>query len=131
MKQVSGIKLLEEKEGNGPEAKKGDKVVYNIKIFLNQGDEVPLNQQQAERMPEHLSYLIRTEGDYNFVNHHSILGKRESMAAVEYSLFGMREGGYKKIKASPHLAYGKKGMPGLIPEDAVLTIELWLREVNS
>ena len=131
MKQVSGIKLLEEKEGNGPEAKKGDKVVYNIKIFLNQGDEVPLNQQQAERMQEHLSYLIRTEGDYNFVNHHTILGKRESMADVEYSLFGMREGGYKKIKASPHLAYGKKGLPGLIPEDAVLTIELWLREVNS
>ena len=131
MKQVSGIKLLEEKEGNGPEAKKGDKVVYNIKIFLNQGDEVPLNQQQAERMTEHLSYLIRTEGDYNFVNHHTILGKRESMAAFEYSLFGMREGGYKKIKASPHLAYGKKGLPGLIPEDAVLTIELWLREVNS
>ncbi len=53
------------------------------------------------------------------------------MAAVEYSLFGMREGGYKKIKASPHLAYGKKGLPGLISEDAVLTIELWLREVNS
>ncbi len=66
MKQVSGIKLLEEKEGNGPEAKKGDKVVYNIKIFLNQGDEVPLNQQQAERMPEHLSYLIRTEGGLQF-----------------------------------------------------------------
>ncbi len=131
IKPVSGIKLIEEKEGNGPEAKKGDKVVYNIKIFLNRGDEVPLNQQQAERMPEHLSYMIRTERDYNFINHHTILGKRESMAAVEYSLFGMREGGYKKIKASPHLAYGKKGMPGLIPEDAVLTIELWLREVNS
>ena len=130
MKQVSGIKLLEEKEGNGSEAKKGDKIVYNIKIFLNQGDEVPLNQQQAERMPEHLSYLIRTEGDYNFVNHHTILGKRESMAAVEYSLLGMREDGYKKIKASPHLAYCKKGIPGLIPEDAVLTVEIWLREVS-
>ena len=37
MKQVSGIKLLEEKEGNGPEAKKEDKVVNSLKVFLNQG----------------------------------------------------------------------------------------------
>lgn len=36
MEQVSGIKLLEEKEGNGTEAKKGDKVVNNLKINLNQ-----------------------------------------------------------------------------------------------
>ena len=125
----SGIKLLEETEGQGVAAKKGDQVVYNMKLFLNKGDEVPLNERQAKNMPDHLSHMIRTEGDYKFINHHTTLGKRESMAAVEYSLVGMKEGGYKKIKASPHLAYGDKGIPGLIPQNAVLTIELWLREI--
>jgi len=37
MKSVSGLKLLEEIIGTGPEAKKGDKVVNNLKINLNQG----------------------------------------------------------------------------------------------
>ena len=130
MKIKSGIKVLEESEGEGKAAEKGNKVVYNMKLFLNKGEEVPLNQRQVENMPDHLSHMVRTEGDYKFINHHTILGKRESMAAVEYSLIGMKQGGYRKIKASPHLAYGKKGIPGLIPENAVLTIELWLREIN-
>jgi len=131
MKSVSGLKLLKEILGTGPEAKKGDKIVYNTKIFLNQGDEVPLNQQQSERMPEHMNHILRKVDEYTFIDHHVILGKRETMAAVEYSLYEMKEGGYKKIKASPHLAYREKGVPGLIPENAVLTIELWLREINK
>ena len=131
MKSISGLKLLEETPGSGEEAKKGDKVVYNTKIFLNQGDEVPFNQQQADRIPEHMNHILRKVDEYTFIDHHVILGKRETMAAVEYSLYGMKEGGYKKIKASPHLAYREKGVPGLIPENAVLTIELWLRNVNK
>jgi hypothetical protein len=40
MRRISGLKLLDEREGAGTLAKKGDRVVYNTKIFLNQGDEV-------------------------------------------------------------------------------------------
>jgi FKBP-type peptidyl-prolyl cis-trans isomerase len=39
----------------------------------------------------------------------------------------MKAGGYRKV--SPHLAYREKGMAGLIPENAVLVIEIWLREI--
>ncbi|MGI9553923.1 MAG: FKBP-type peptidyl-prolyl cis-trans isomerase [Thermodesulfobacteriota bacterium] len=129
MKLKSGIKILEESEGQGTKAEKGDKVVYNMRLYLNKGEEVDLNRNLAENMPDHLSYMVRTVGDQKFINHHTTLGKRESIAAVEYSLIGMRIGGYRKIKASPHMAYGEKGRPGLIPENAVLTIELWLREI--
>ena len=127
---VSGIKLIEVVPGEGKEAKKWDNVIYNIKMFLNKGDEVPLNQQQAERLPDHMRHIIRKEGEYIFIDHKTRLGERAPIAAVEYSLYGMKEGGYKKIIASPHLAYREKGIPGLIPENAVLTIELWLREIN-
>ncbi len=131
MKKVSGIKILEEIEGQGPEAVKGDKVTYNIKIFLNKGDEVPLNHQLVERLPEHMIHIIRKEGDYNFIDHQARLGERGPIAAIEYSLFSMKAGGYKKIKASPHLAYSDKGIPGLIPENSALLIEIWLREINK
>ncbi len=39
------------------------------------------------------------------------------------------EGGYRKLRASPHLAYGTKGIPDLIPANAVLVLEIWLRSV--
>jgi len=41
MKRMSGLKLLEEREGAGMPARKGDRIVYNFRIFLNQGGEVP------------------------------------------------------------------------------------------
>jgi hypothetical protein len=42
MKRLSGLKLLEEQEGTGAPAKKGDRVVYNSRIFLNKGGEVQI-----------------------------------------------------------------------------------------
>jgi FKBP-type peptidyl-prolyl cis-trans isomerase len=41
----------------------------------------------------------------------------------------MKAGGYRKVRVSPHLAYREKGIAGLIPENAVLVIEIWLREI--
>jgi FKBP-type peptidyl-prolyl cis-trans isomerase len=128
MNITPGIKLLEEWKGEGKSARKGDRVVYNFKIFLNQGDEVPLNEIQSKNLPAH---LIRVEGNSRFINHTTTLGKRQVIAAVEYSLIGMKEGGYRKVRASPHLAYRDKGIPDLIPANAVLVFELWLRTVND
>ena len=52
MKRIRGLKLLEEREGAGTPAKKGDRVVYNARIFLKQGDEVPVNHIQAKQLPK-------------------------------------------------------------------------------
>lgn len=75
--------------------------------------------------------MIRTEGSQKLINHTILLGKRQAIPGVEHSLVGMKEGGYRKVSASPHLAYREKGIPGLIPENAVLIIELWLREITT
>jgi len=123
-----GIKLLAEREGTGEAVKKGDRVVYNLKMFLNQGDEVPLNERQAKHLPEE---MLRTVGTCRLVDHRITVGSREAIAGVEYSLMGMRKDGYRKVRVSPHLAFGKKGLPGLVPADAVLMIELWLRRILS
>ena len=42
MKQLSGITLLDERKGKGMPLTKATGR-YNTRIFLNQGDEVPLN----------------------------------------------------------------------------------------
>lgn len=49
-----GIKLLDDIAGQGEPAATGDRIVFNMKIFLNRGDEVPLNERQAERVVGHM-----------------------------------------------------------------------------
>ena len=127
MSMQRGTKLLEEHAGEGQVAKKGDRVVYNVRIHLNRGDEVAMNEQQAQSVP---AEMLRDVDGRTLVDHTTTLGRRQSIAAVDYALIGMNEGGYRKVRASPHLAYGTKGVPGLIPANAVLLLEIWLRSVE-
>jgi len=126
MKRISGLKLLDEREGDGPSAQKGDRVMFHMRLFLNKGDEIPLNETQAKHLP---TEMIRVVDGMTFIDRTIVLGRREAIAGVEHALMGMKAGGYRKVRVSPHLAYRDKGIPDLIPPDAVLIVELWLREV--
>jgi FKBP-type peptidyl-prolyl cis-trans isomerase len=75
--------------------------------------------------------MLRTEDGYRFVDHRTILGKRQAIPGIEHALAGMKAGGYRKVRVSPHLGYRDRGLPGLIPANAVLIVELWLRELIS
>lgn len=127
MKLPSGLEILENQEGSGPIAESGHTIIYNVRIFLNHGDEVLIYETQAKLgMPDE---RIRRENDQIFIDHISTLGKRQAIAGIEKALLGMRVGGFRKVRVSPHLAYGSRGIPGLIPPDAVLNISVWLREI--
>ncbi len=128
MKDISGLTFLEEIEGVGEAASKGDRAVYNLRAFLNKGEEVSFNEviERENWPPEMLSEM---DGQI-LINHTSVLGKRQAIAAIEYSLFGMKVGGYRKVKASPHLAYREQGIPGKIPANAILILEIWLRQLS-
>ena len=128
MKLPSGLKIIEDQEGSGAEAQAGDTIVYNARIFLNKGDEVPINDAPPERgIPE--DRLRRVDGEI-LIDHISTLGKRQAIAGVEKALMGMRVGGFRKVRVSPHLAYRDVGIPGLIPPDAVLNVSIWLHEIR-
>jgi FKBP-type peptidyl-prolyl cis-trans isomerase len=126
MKRISGLKLLDEREGEGPSAQKGDRVMFHMRLYLNKGDEVPLNETQASHLPKD---MIRIVDGVTFVDRTIALGRREAIAGIEHALMGMKVGGYRKVRVSPHIAYRDKGITDLIPPDAVLIVELWLREV--
>ena len=104
---VSGLKVIEETEGTGAAAQKGDTVTFDCAAFLNKGSVV--HERRTERL---------------------VLGSRRAIAGVEYALAGMREGGYRKVRISPHLAYGDAGVDGKVPPKAVLVYELWLQTVQ-
>jgi FKBP-type peptidyl-prolyl cis-trans isomerase (trigger factor) len=126
MTRLSGLKLPEEREGVGTPANKGDRVLFNMRLFLNKGDEVPLNQTQAKHLPKE---MIRVVDGITLIDRTVVLGRREVIAGVEHALMGMKVGGYRKVRIGPHLAYRNKGIPDLIPPDTVLICEIWLRQV--
>lgn len=126
MKRLRGIKFLDEREGEGRIAQKGDRLLYNSRIFLNKGDEVPINAKQAEHLPKE---MVRVDEGVTLIDHTVVLGQREVIAGIEQALIGMKAGGYRKVRISPHLAYRKEGIPDLIPPNAVLVVEIWLREI--
>ena len=97
----SGIKLIEETDGQGPSAEQGDNVEFESQAFLSRGD----------RAQDRFATSTR-------------LGSRQTIAGVEYSLLGMKVGGYRKVKISPHLAYRDAGVPDKVPPGAVMIFEL-------
>ncbi len=126
MKQLSGLTLLEEREGDGRVVQIADRVVYNVRLYLNKGDEVLLNEKQVKYVPKE---KIRIQDGVTLIDRTVTLGRREVMAGIEHALIGMKVGGYRKVRISPHLAYREKGISDLIPPDAVLVVEIWLRAV--
>ncbi len=104
----AGIKLLEETEGTGQPAVKGDIVEFESQASLSRGD---LAQDR----------LVMS----------ICLGKRQVIAGVEYSLIGMKPGGYRKVRISPHLAYRDVGVPDKMPPNAVMIYELWMKKITT
>jgi FKBP-type peptidyl-prolyl isomerase-like protein len=45
-------------------------------------------------------------------------------AGLFYGVEGMRVGGTRRLRVAPHLAYREAGLPGIIPPNALLTVEI-------
>ena len=129
MQIAKGIELLRDIPGEGPEAEKGAVVTYNARFFLRKGDEVTRDAQSIALYGSRLH--TRTIDGVELIDHTTTLGKRQPIAGVEKSLYGMQPGGYREILVSPHLGYGETGISGLIPPNAMLRIQLWVHEVQS
>ena len=95
MEAVKGIELLDERNGSGPAAAKGDEVVYNARMYLRRGDEVTTDQRSIEMYG--LTQRVRKVKDTQLLDHRTVLGKRQPIAAVEKTLFGMQAGGYREV----------------------------------
>jgi FKBP-type peptidyl-prolyl cis-trans isomerase len=105
---VSGIKTKDVVVGTGTIAKKGDSVTIRYDLTLNKGESIQLRQV--------VSFVV---------------GKRCVIAGLEYGVQGMRVGGKRIIRVSPHLGYRDEGLDGLIPANAVLVFDVEMLEVQE
>ncbi len=126
---TKGIALLDEHPGTGRPAAKGDIVIYNARLFLRRGDEVTGDTLSIAAYGAHLP--TRVVDGVELIDHRTVLGKRRPIAGIEKSLLGMRSGGYREVRVSPHLAYGEAGLGERIPPHAVLRVQLWVRDIQT
>jgi FKBP-type peptidyl-prolyl cis-trans isomerase len=103
-----GVQIVEETAGDGSVVERGEMVRCDLQISLNRGEVVHPRQQTTVRV-----------------------GDRNVFPGLSKSLEGMRRGGYRKTRVSPHLAYGAPGITGKIPPDAVLICEIWLQSSGT
>jgi FKBP-type peptidyl-prolyl cis-trans isomerase len=107
-----GLTVEEMTIGTGARAAAGAIVTIHYRGVLTRGDPFRSSYEEGQPLRVHL-------------------GRREVSAGLELGLLGMRVGGRRRLIISPHLAYGQRGVPGIIPPNAVLILEVELLEVQA
>lgn len=144
MKLRKGLKIINEITGNGPLITSKDYIKYRIKLHLNKGDEVKwqtpttykisasitcdhdgqIISQDINDVPSPINYV-------DIINCSGIVSRGQMINGIFYGILGMQNGGYRKLKISPHLAYGPEGYPPKIPPNAVIIAEIWIDEIQK
>jgi len=113
-----GIEILEDIPGTGAIIKRKGLYRIRIRMWLRKGDPVRwdtpwglVQNATLEDGGQTLTTEVRMDRVY-LVN------------GLFYGIEGMRVGGTRKLRISPHLGYGEKGIPNVIPPNAVLTTEV-------
>jgi FKBP-type peptidyl-prolyl cis-trans isomerase len=102
LKQKKGIRINDLNIGAGRVAEPGTFAVIKYQGFLNRGDKVASSDDQPGN-------------EYRFQ-----VGRRDPTAMLETSVIGMREGGTREARVSPHLAYREGTRDHRIPPNAVI-----------
>lgn len=127
MKLKKGIKLIEETEGTGNYVQRQRNYIVAIRLTLNRGDVV---QVPKKCLSHSIDRNSRVEED-GFFEHRVRIDRENLIPGIFYAVQGMKLKGYRKVIISPHLGYGEKGIPGIIPPNAKLIVEIKiLREAD-
>jgi FKBP-type peptidyl-prolyl cis-trans isomerase FkpA len=106
----SGLRVQELFVGDGEPVETGDVVTFDYTMWLADGARVDSTQDRG-------TPLIATVGD-------------APLAGLDEGLVGMRPGGRRRLELTPDLAYGAQGVPGLVPPDTALVLEVHVLEVQ-
>lgn len=106
MRPTSGLKIEEVTVGDGALAEPGATVAIEWRGWLNRGDEFGSGSESFR------------------------IGQRRVIAGLERGVIGMRVGGARRLRVSPHLGYRDRAVPG-VPADADLNFEVKLLDVRG
>jgi FKBP-type peptidyl-prolyl cis-trans isomerase len=118
----SGLTLLAEIPGTGEPVRRQQIYRIRLRLWLKRGEAVrwqtawgPVGAARLEHDGETLITEVRID-------------RRSLINGLFYGVEGMHVGGTRRLEIAPHFGYGKRGVPGVIPPDAVLTAEIAILE---
>jgi hypothetical protein len=114
----SGLTLQLEITGDGDLVRRQHNYAIRLRLSLSRGDPVRWTSAWGP------VGIARLEDDGATLVTEVRVDRRSLISGLFYGIDGMRVGGTRRLEISPHLAYGEKGVPGVIPENAVLTAEI-------
>jgi FKBP-type peptidyl-prolyl cis-trans isomerase len=103
----SGLKYIDEKVGDGHEAKSGDVVQVHYTGWLENGTKFDSSLDRGQP----LKFKV---------------GVGQVIRGWDEGVTGMKVGGKRKLTIPPDLGYGKQGAGGVIPPNATLIFEVEL-----
>jgi hypothetical protein len=114
----SGLTLLLDLAGTGALVRRQHNYRARLRFWLHQGEPV---RWTAASGPVGAAWL--EDGGTTLMTEVRI-DRRSLVNGVFYGVDGMRVGGMRRVEIAPHLAYGERGVPGIIPPNALLTAEI-------
>jgi hypothetical protein len=116
------LTLVADVSGDGESVRRQHQYRIRLRMWLNQGEPVrwtqawgPVGIARLDENGETLLTEIRVD-------------RGSLINGLFYGLDGMRVGGTRRLEIAPHLAYGERGVPGVIPPNAVLRVEVTVLE---
>jgi hypothetical protein len=114
----SGVTLLVDLPGTGEPVRRQQRYRIRLRLWLDNGESVrwtsawgPADAARVEDNGETLIANVRID-------------RRSLIGGLFYGVEGMQIGGTRRLEIAPHLAYGDRGVPGIVPAGARLTAEV-------
>jgi hypothetical protein len=117
-----GLTLLVDVPGAGEPVRRLQRYRIRLRLHLNTGEPV---RWQAAWGPVGIAAL---EDEGTTLLTEVRIDRRSLIAGLFYGVEGMRVGGMRRLEIAPHLAYGDRGVPDVIPAHAGLTAEITIVE---
>lgn len=118
----SGLTLVVDVPGRGAPVRRQHNYRIRLRLWLRQGEAV---RWHAAWGP--VGAALLEDGGATLMTEVRI-DRRSLINGLFYGVEGMRVGGMRRLEIAPHLAYGARGVPGVIPPNAVLTAEITILE---
>ena len=121
----SGLTLLWDVPGGGLPVRRQHTYLVRLRLWLHRGEPV---RWQLAAGPIGIS---RLEDDGATLVTEMRIDRQSMTNGLFYGVDGMRVGGTRRLEIAPHLAYGDKGIPGVIPENALIVAEITVMDLAS
>ena len=120
-----GVELLEDVPGVGALVERKACYEFRLRMWLSRGDHVRWINPQGS----HDRARLEDDGTTLFTTLR--VDRQHMFAGLLYGVEGMRVGGTRRLRVAPHLAYREAGVPGMVPPNAVLVVEVHVVAISQ